>query len=154
MQIKNTRWLSLCLIGLGTLACDVNSSSLEASGGAPVSNGGAQTAAQAGSSTAGSSTAGSSTAGTAGLGGSSGGSSGSVGIRGISPMDAVKEMKLGWNLGNTLDAWPGGETGWGNPLTTKQMIDTLKAADFNTVRLPMTWKDHLKPAPDYIIDAA
>jgi len=158
MQIKNSHWLSVCLIGLGTLACDVNSSSADASGAAPSSNGGAQTAAQAGTSTGGTSPGGTSTGGTgvgtAGVGGSNGGSSGSAGIRGISPMDAVKEMKLGWNLGNTLDAWPGGETGWGNPLTTKQMIDTLKAAGFNTVRLPVTWKDHLGPAPDYVIDAA
>ena len=179
MQIKNRHWLSVCLIGLGTLACDVTSSSNDATGGVPPSNGGTQTAAQAGTSTGGTSTGGTSTGGTStggtsgvggsaggtsgvggstggtsGVGGSTGGSSGSAGIRGISPMAAVKEMKLGWNLGNTLDAWPGGETGWGNPLTTKQMIDTLKAAGFNTVRLPVTWKDHLGPAPDYVIDAA
>src|SRR6187431_1617262 len=159
MQIKNRHWLSVCLIGLGTLACDVNSSSTDATGAAPPSNGGAQTAAQGGTATGGAAQGGAAqggtaTGGTAGVGGSTGGSSGSAGIRGISPMAAVKEMKLGWNLGNTLDAWPGGETGWRNPLTTKQMIDTLKAAGFNTVRLPVTWKDHLGPAPDYVIDAA
>jgi len=158
MQIKNTRWLTLCLIGLGTLACDVNSSSSDAStGGTLSSNGGAQSAGTAGFAPGGAGGApggaggGAPSAGAAGTGLSS---AGSAGIRGISPLDAVKEMRLGWNLGNTLDATPGGETGWGNPLTTKQMIDTLKAAGFNTIRLPVTWKDHLGPAPDYTIDAA
>ena len=158
MQIKNTRWLTLCLIGLGTLACDVKSSSSDAStGGTLSSNGGAQSAGTAGFAPGGAGGApggaggGAPSAGAAGTGLSS---AGSAGIRGISPLDAVKEMRLGWNLGNTLDATPGGETGWGNPLTTKQMIDTLKAAGFNTIRLPVTWKDHLGPAPDYTIDAA
>ena len=158
MQIKNPRWLTLCLIGLGTLACDVNSSSSDAStGGTLSSNGGAQSAGTAGFAPGGAGGApggaggGAPSAGAAGTGLSS---AGSAGIRGISPLDAVKEMRLGWNLGNTLDATPGGETGWGNPLTTKQMIDTLKAAGFNTIRLPVTWKDHLGPAPDYTIDAA
>ncbi|HKO54167.1 MAG TPA: glycoside hydrolase family 5 protein [Polyangiaceae bacterium] len=161
MQFKNYYWLSLCLIGFGTAACDVNSSSNDGPGGAPSSNGGAQAAGN-------SARAGAPSAGTGGLGGngtaggaqagvggssSSAGSSGATGIRGISPLEAVKEMKLGWNLGNTLDAHPGGETAWGNPLTTKQMIDAVKAAGFNTIRLPVTWKDHLGPAPDYVIDA-
>jgi len=158
MQIKNPRWLTLCLIGLGTLACDINSSSSDAStGGALSSNGGAQSAGTAGFAPGG---AGGGAPGDAGGGATSAGaagtglsSAGSASIRGITPMAAVKEMRLGWNLGNTLDATPGGETGWGNPLTTKQMIDTLKAAGFNTIRLPVTWKDHLGPAPDYTIDA-
>lgn len=52
------------------------------------------------------------------------------------------EMGVGWNLGNTLDAF-GGETNWGNPLTTKAMIDTVKNAGFNTLRIPVTWDDFL-----------
>jgi endoglucanase len=161
MQIKDVRWFTVCLIGLGAVACDINSSSREGeSGGALNSNGGTQAAgspAQAGTSSAamgglgGNSQAGSGGVQPSGVSGSSG-SSGIAGIRGITPLDAVNEMKLGWNLGNTLDAYPGGETGWGNPLTTKQMIDAVKAAGFNTVRLPVTWKDHLGPAPDYVID--
>ena len=156
MQIKNIHWLALCTIGLATLACDLNSSSNdESAGGALSSSGGAGAAASgAGAGTAAFGQAGLGgglpSAGAAGTGMSS---AGSAGIRGIRALDAVKEMKLGWNLGNTLDASPGGETGWGNPLTTKQMIDAVKAAGFNTIRLPVTWKDHLGPAPDYVIDA-
>lgn len=64
----------------------------------------------------------------------------------------VQNMKTGWNLGNTLDAHNSNgsfidelqtETAWGNPVTTKEMIDTVKAAGFNTLRLPITWHQHV-----------
>ncbi|MBR1554933.1 MAG: glycoside hydrolase family 5 protein, partial [Oscillospiraceae bacterium] len=35
------------------------------------------------------------------------------------------------------------ETAWGNPKTTKQMIDTVKSAGFNAIRIPVSWTDHL-----------
>ncbi|MGN0613279.1 MAG: cellulase family glycosylhydrolase [Porcipelethomonas sp.] len=63
--------------------------------------------------------------------------------------EIVKDMKIGWNLGNTLDCYDytdyasDGETAWGNPKTTKAMIDTVKAAGFNAVRIPVSWTDHL-----------
>lgn len=89
-------------------------------------------------------------------GGSGSGNAGSTGsgIRHLTPLDAVKEMNVGWDLGNTLDAYPGDETAWGNPMTTQAMIDAVKTAGFNTVRIPVTWKYHLGPAPTYTIDAA
>ena len=34
-------------------------------------------------------------------------------MRGWTPKQYVKDMLVGWNLGNTMDA-SGGETGWGN----------------------------------------
>ena len=77
-------------------------------------------------------------------------------IRDISSFDLVKEMKIGWNLGNTFDATGGSgigaETSWGNPKTTKEMIDKLKSAGFNVIRIPITWGGHLGEAPDYIIE--
>jgi len=54
----------------------------------------------------------------------------------------VDDMAPGWNLGNTLDA-SGGETGWGNPVTTQRMIDTVHAAGFRTMRIPIRWDEHL-----------
>ena len=51
----------------------------------------------------------------------------------------VEEMQPGWNLGNTFDATGGGETGWGNPVTTKEMIQFLADAGFKSLRLPVTW---------------
>ena len=60
----------------------------------------------------------------------------------------TQDMGLGWNLGNSLDAFGGSngldtETSWGNPKTTKAMIDAVKAKGFNTVRVPVTWFPHL-----------
>ncbi len=79
-------------------------------------------------------------------------------IRDISAAELVSEIKIGWNLGNTLDATGGAgigsETSWGNPFTTREMIDAVKEAGFNTLRLPTTWEKHLGPAPDYKIDKA
>ena len=45
------------------------------------------------------------------------------------------QIKLGWNLGNTLEAI-GGETAWGNPLTTKALIDRVKASFSWVIGLP------------------
>jgi endoglucanase len=50
----------------------------------------------------------------------------------------ASKMTVGWNLGNSLEAI-GSETAWGNPKTTKAMIDMIKAAGFNTVRIPCSW---------------
>jgi endoglucanase len=47
-------------------------------------------------------------------------------------------MGTGWNLGNSLEAI-GGETAWGNPMTTQSFIDAVKAAGFNTIRIPVSW---------------
>lgn len=65
-------------------------------------------------------------------------------------MDFVKSIKIGWNLGNTLDSvgdWINDdlafETAWGNPKTTEAMIKAVKKAGFNAVRIPTSWGDHL-----------
>ncbi len=54
----------------------------------------------------------------------------------------ISDMRLGWNLGNTLDA-PAGETSWGNPPTTREMIKAVRALGFNTVRIPVSWRRHM-----------
>lgn len=65
--------------------------------------------------------------------------------------ELMKELKIGWNLGNTFDA-PGGETDWGNPFTTPELLQYVKELGFNTIRIPITWHTHVGPAPEYIID--
>lgn len=72
-------------------------------------------------------------------------------MRGITATELIAEMGTGWNLGNTFDA-EGGETGWGNPTTTKEMIDEVHNAGFNTIRIPTTWDGHTGDAPDFTID--
>ena len=65
------------------------------------------------------------------------------------------QMGSGWNLGNTLDAVGyglGSETCWGNPKTTKAMIDAVKKQGFNTVRVPVSWGNHTS-GNNYTIDS-
>ncbi|MDO4864702.1 MAG: cellulase family glycosylhydrolase [Ruminococcus sp.] len=68
----------------------------------------------------------------------------------------VADMGFGWNLGNSLDSYSGtvvganigstsSETAWGNPATTKAMIDMVKASGVETVRVPVTWYEHMDP---------
>lgn len=64
--------------------------------------------------------------------------------------DAVslaKEIKLGWNLGNALEASSGeftaSETLWGNPKTSKELIDLVKKSGFNAIRLPIAWSGYI-----------
>lgn len=66
-------------------------------------------------------------------------------------MAFVHNLKIGWNLGNTLDAYSesslahelDSETYWGNPTTTKQMLDDIYEAGFNSVRIPVSWHPHV-----------
>jgi aryl-phospho-beta-D-glucosidase BglC (GH1 family) len=51
------------------------------------------------------------------------------------------KMGVGWNLGNTLEAICG-ENAWGAEHTSQQLIDSVKAAGFNTIRLPVSWFCH------------
>jgi len=55
--------------------------------------------------------------------------------------DVASKIGTGWNIGNSLEA-TGGETAWGNPLITQQLIDGVKAAGFNAVRIPCAWDGH------------
>ncbi|HCS65735.1 MAG TPA: endoglucanase [Cellvibrio sp.] len=65
-------------------------------------------------------------------------SSSSVSSGGLTSVELTKRMGIGWNIGNSLDAI-GGETNWGNPLITQQLINSVKAAGFKTIRLPVAW---------------
>ena len=69
----------------------------------------------------------------------------------LSSIDFAKELIIGWNLGNTMDAPT--ETGWGMPETTKAMIDAVKAAGFKTIRIPVSWSTHVSSDGNYTIDS-
>ena len=73
------------------------------------------------------------------------------------PENAASPLGLGWNLGNQMDAWSNemaSETVWGNPVATRQLFTAVKAAGFNSVRIPVTWLGKVGDAPDYKIDQA
>lgn len=74
-------------------------------------------------------------------------------------IEFVNDMGIGWNLGNTLDShnayFIGPDTlyeiAWGNVMTTKELIQFVKSEGFDTIRIPVTWDNHLGEAPDYKI---
>lgn len=66
----------------------------------------------------------------------------STDMRDLTSLELSKEMVPGWNLGNSLEAI-GGETSWGNPKTTQRLIDSVKAAGFNAVRIPVAWSNNM-----------
>ncbi|MBE8717084.1 glycoside hydrolase family 5 protein [Cellvibrio sp. KB43] len=50
-------------------------------------------------------------------------------------------IKVGWNIGNTLEAI-GGETAWGNPQASNELIQLVKANGFNAIRIPVSWNQY------------
>lgn len=63
----------------------------------------------------------------------------------------VKDIRLGWNLGNQLESLDDRgikvkeidmEMGWGNPRVTPEMIQAVKDAGFNAIRIPVRWYPH------------
>jgi endoglucanase len=108
---------------------------------------------------------GSSSTGTASKGGASavGGTSAAAGSTGSAvcvAATAVANMKLGWNLGNSLDSVDASksdttvETAWGNPVITSSLIQAVASAGFGAVRIPVTWIGRCGSSPDYTISAA
>jgi len=92
-----------------------------------------------------------------------------------SATDAVKNMGVGWNLGNTLDAnktdetWTTTEqheTRWGQPVTTFELMKMMNDAGFTAIRVPITWyqeidengtvkeawMNRVKEVVDYVLD--
>ena len=76
--------------------------------------------------------------------------------------DFAANMGMGWNLGNTLDATSNSgktnvglntETYWGMPTTTQAMIKAVKAAGFKTIRIPVSWHNHITDS-SYTIDSS
>ena len=74
--------------------------------------------------------------------------------------NAVSNMGIGWNLGNTLESCSHGEddnlierttdrsvrayeTAWGQPQATRELMHKLREAGFKTIRVPVTWYPHM-----------
>jgi endoglucanase len=76
----------------------------------------------------------------------------SSGMSRLNSYEFSKKLGRGWNLGNSLEA-TGGEIAWGNPKTTQRLIDSVKAAGFNAIRIPVAWSK-FSDASSYTIDDA
>ena len=95
-------------------------------------------------------------------------------MRSLTAAEAAKEMGLGWNLGNTMEAYDATncekssykwipvkgenkpsdyETCWGAPVTTQEMIDGVKAAGFSTVRIPVFWGNMMQDDGTWTINS-
>ena len=68
----------------------------------------------------------------------------------MTALEVIRAMGNGINLGNTLEAYnhqayingssaTSGEIVWGQPWTTQEMIQGMKAAGFDTIRIPIAW---------------
>lgn len=75
-------------------------------------------------------------------------------LTGFSAKELTVKMTIGWNLGNSLDSTGSrvtfdsaprvAATAWGNEEPTKELFEAVKAAGFDTVRIPTTWYQHMK----------
>lgn len=86
-----------------------------------------------------------------GGGSSSSSSSSSSSASGVlTAVTTLQEMAPGWNLGNTLEAIGAGtppfatsqETAWSNPAASQALMDSVKAAGFKSVRIPIAWSQY------------
>ena len=84
----------------------------------------------------------------------------------LTAVEMTRLMGNGINLGNTMEAYghltPGVgqdpavyETLWGMPVTTQAMVDGMKAAGFDSLRIPVAWTNAMNfESGDYTIDPA
>lgn len=85
-----------------------------------------------------------------------------VDMEAITAKELVSGMKIGWNLGNTMDSlnssalktmpavnW---ETAWGNPVTSRELIDAVIDRGFNVIRIPVSWNDHILVSENWKIE--
>ena len=80
----------------------------------------------------------------------------------LSANQITTNMGLGWNLGNSLESTGRGsssnitafETYWGNPVVTESLIKAVKAKGFSTIRIPVSWYEHVSyDNGNYTIDS-
>ena len=68
----------------------------------------------------------------------------------------VEAMGPGWNLGNQLESVTDNvpeETNWGNPVITEKLIQSVTAAGFKSIRIPVSYFAKIDDDKDYTIDS-
>lgn len=83
----------------------------------------------------------------------------------ISSVDFAKSMIIGWNLGNAFDASGTDDWAYNEGLkmeynwlphkqpTSQKLIKTVAATGFNTIRIPVSWHNHMDKATYKIASA-
>ena len=96
--------------------------------------------------------------------GASGSAAQDDGSNDVTSIEMIRLMGNGINLGNTLEAYAhqnylngadpaDAETAWGQPITTPEMIQGMKDAGFDTLRVPIAWTNGMNfESGDYTID--
>lgn len=79
-------------------------------------------------------------------------------------MSFVKNFSVGVSIGDTLDSFKDSfsydtdpvvtETCWGNPIITEDLIKAYLSEGFQIIRIPVTWRRNIGPAPEYTIQPA
>lgn len=81
-------------------------------------------------------------------------------------LELTKQMENGINLGNTMEAYDHAslgtdadvssyETLWQQPVTTQEMVDAMKEAGFDSLRIPVAWTNAMDyESGDYTIGKA
>ena len=81
----------------------------------------------------------------------------------ITALDVADLMGNGTNLGNTMEAYgrlslgvdaepTAYETFWGQPVTTKEMLTSMKEAGFDSIRVPVAWTNTMNyESGDYTV---
>lgn len=107
---------------------------------------------------------GSDVSGASGASGASGSAAQDDGSNDVTSIEMIRLMGNGINLGNTLEAYAhqnylngadpaDAETAWGQPITTPEMIQGMKDAGFDTLRIPIAWTNGMNfESGDYTID--
>ncbi len=84
----------------------------------------------------------------------------------LTSIELVRLMGNGINLGNTMEAYGHGalspdsdpesfETRWGQPVTTQEIVDGMKALGFDSMRIPVAWTNAMDfESGDYTINSA
>ena len=82
-------------------------------------------------------------------------------LTGQTAQQIVDSIGIGWNIGNTFDATgfnapdiSSHETSWGNPVVDQALLQRVKDAGFNAVRIPISWYRHVADDGAYTIDPA
>lgn len=71
----------------------------------------------------------------------------------MTALEFVRGMGAGWNLGNTFDAYrdneaipePDMEICWHGVRTTDELIRAIRDRGFRTIRIPVSWHNHIDP---------
>lgn len=102
--------------------------------------------------------------GASGASDASGSAAQDEGSNDVTSIEMIRLMGNGINLGNTLEAYAhqnylngadpaDAETAWGQPITTPEMIQGMKDAGFDTLRIPIAWTNGMNyESGDYTID--